>query len=420
MSTEIDNVHISISNQTSSSYTNKKKPHFFSTLFFHIPKNCEHDMKNLIHSFKVGFALLLVSLVYILDPLFEQVGKNALWAIMTVEVIFEFFAGATLSKGLLRGIGTLLGGGLACLASNLARDLGKIGYSIFVGGLIFIFGAMATYCRFIPSIHRRYDYGVTIFILSFNLVTASSLRGQQVMELAYQRLSAVAMGFSVCIFISLLIYPMWATDELHRFTSFKFKELATCIEECVDGYLVVGEKESHPIIHVSSCKSVLDSKSTDESLVNFARWEPSHGRFWCCNPWEKHQQITDLLRELASNVLSLQGCLKSTFQPSTMMREAIKEPCKTVGLTIGLIMRELGEIIMKKKMGNVETVMVPELQSIKLKLIGLSTSNLGAIESVEDLAIANFLFLVIKMVDKVEVLAKEVEALGKVAGFQTK
>ncbi|KAI3506747.1 hypothetical protein L1887_21311 [Cichorium endivia] len=314
MSTEIDNVHISISNQTSSSHTNKKKPSFFSTLFFHIPKNCEHDMKNLIHSFKVGFALVLVSLVYILDPLFQQVGKNAMWAIMTVEIIFEFFAGATLSKGLLRGIGTLLGGGLACLASILARDLGKIGYSIFVGGLIFIFGTMATYCRFIPSINRRYDYGVTIFILSFNLVTASSLRGQQVMELAHQRLSAVAMGFSVCIFISLLIFPMWATDELHQFTSFKFKELATCIEECVDAYVEVGEKESHPNIHVSSCKSVLDSKSTDESLVNFARWEPSHGRFWCCNPWEKHQQITELLRELASNILSLQGCVKSTLQ----------------------------------------------------------------------------------------------------------
>ncbi|KAI3790117.1 hypothetical protein L2E82_02933 [Cichorium intybus] len=72
-------------------------------------------MKNLIHSFKVGFALVLVSLLYILDPLFEQVGKNAMWAIMTVEVIFEFFADLTLSKGLLRGIGTLLGGGLTYL-----------------------------------------------------------------------------------------------------------------------------------------------------------------------------------------------------------------------------------------------------------------------------------------------------------------
>lgn len=52
-----------------------------------------HDMRKVIHSFKVGIALVLVSLLYLLDPLFSQVGENAMWAIMTVVVIFEFFAG---------------------------------------------------------------------------------------------------------------------------------------------------------------------------------------------------------------------------------------------------------------------------------------------------------------------------------------
>ena len=56
--------------------------------------------------------------------------------------------------------------------------------------------------------------------------------------------------------------------------------------------------------------------------------------------------------------------------------------------------------------------MVPELQSLKLQLMLLSTSN-----TIEDIAIANFLFLLMEIVDKVEVLAKEVETLGEVAGF---
>lgn len=51
------------------------------------------DMKKVIHSIKVGVALLLVSLLYLLDPLYKQVGDNAMWAIMTVVVVFEFFAG---------------------------------------------------------------------------------------------------------------------------------------------------------------------------------------------------------------------------------------------------------------------------------------------------------------------------------------
>lgn len=51
------------------------------------------DAKNIIHSIKVGISLVLISLLYLLDPLYEQVGENAIWAIMTVVVTFEFSAG---------------------------------------------------------------------------------------------------------------------------------------------------------------------------------------------------------------------------------------------------------------------------------------------------------------------------------------
>lgn len=54
---------------------------------------CEYDKRKVVHSIKVGTALVLVSLLYLLDPLFRQVGQNAMWAIMTVVVVFEFYAG---------------------------------------------------------------------------------------------------------------------------------------------------------------------------------------------------------------------------------------------------------------------------------------------------------------------------------------
>lgn len=98
----------------------------------------------------------------------------------------------------------------------------------------------------------------------------------------------------------------------------------------------------------------------------------------------------------------------------------MKETCKNVGLSLGLTMRELGDSIMKMRRGQEKVLILPELQSIKLELTILSTSELQAIEKVESLAIANFLFLLIKIVDKVKVLAKEVEELGEVAGFQSK
>ncbi|PWA99803.1 aluminum-activated malate transporter [Artemisia annua] len=413
MSTTIDIIHVSKSSSvTSTSHTKRETQSFIAEIgFFSIDK--KYNQK-LIHSFKVGFALVLVSLLYILDPPFEQVGENAMWAIMTIEVIFEFFAGATLSKGLLRGIGTIFGVGLGCLVKVLANNMGTTGNTVFIGTLIFMISkykpinvavstsrspdilqilscAMAAYCRFIPTINKRYDYGVLIFILG------SSIQ------------------------IALLIYPSWASDELLYLTSSMFSELACCIEECKEAYFSIDcQRESYSIVYVNSCKSVLHSESSDESLhrpcgnfiyyqVNFARWEPWRVNFGFCSPWEKYQQIQDLLRELASMILSLEGCLRSPLQPSTMMREAIKERCKNVGSLLGLVMRELGESIMKKKKSQ---VMMPELQSIKLQLMLLSTS-----KTIEDLAIANFLVLLMEIVDKVEVLAKEVETLGEVAGF---
>ncbi|PWA49230.1 Aluminum-activated malate transporter [Artemisia annua] len=410
MSTTIDIIHVSKRSSVTSTSHPKRETHSFIAEIGFFRKDKKYNQK-LIHSFKVGFALVLVSLLYILDPLFEQVGENAMWAIMTIEVIFEFFAGATLSKGLLRGIGTILGGGLGCLVKVLANNMGKTGNTVFIGTLIFMISAMATYCRFIPTINKRYDYGVMIFILTFNLVAASRLSDPVILELVHKRLSAVGMGFSVCIFISLLIYPSWASDELLYLTSSKFSELACCIEECIEAYFSIDcQRESHSIVYVNSCKSVLHSESSDESsLVNFARWEPRGVNFGFCNPWEKYQQIHNLLRELASMILSLEGCLRSPIQPSTMMREAIKEPCENVGSLLGLVMRELGESIMKKKKCQ---VMVPELQSLKLQLMLPSTS-----KTIEDLAIANLLFLLMEIVDKVEVLSKEVESLGEVAGF---
>lgn len=63
-------------------------------------------------------------------------------------------------------------------------------------------GAIATYSRMVPSIKKKYDYGVMIFILTFNLIVVSGMRADKIMGLARERLTTIAMGFAVCIFIS--------------------------------------------------------------------------------------------------------------------------------------------------------------------------------------------------------------------------
>lgn len=58
----------------------------------------KQDMKKIFHSIKLGIALVVVSLLYLLNPLYKQVGDNAMWAIMTVIVVFEFYAGNSFTK----------------------------------------------------------------------------------------------------------------------------------------------------------------------------------------------------------------------------------------------------------------------------------------------------------------------------------
>ncbi|KAI3911788.1 hypothetical protein MKW92_045206, partial [Papaver armeniacum] len=46
--------------------------------------------KIIIHALKVGWTLTLVSVLYLLDPLFDRIGENAVWAVMTAVVVLEF------------------------------------------------------------------------------------------------------------------------------------------------------------------------------------------------------------------------------------------------------------------------------------------------------------------------------------------
>lgn len=51
------------------------------------------EPRKLVHCLKVGLALSAVSLFYYMRPLYDGVGGNAMWAVMTVVVVFEYTVG---------------------------------------------------------------------------------------------------------------------------------------------------------------------------------------------------------------------------------------------------------------------------------------------------------------------------------------
>ncbi|XP_061341352.1 aluminum-activated malate transporter 14-like [Gastrolobium bilobum] len=398
-------------------------PPIFTSYFRDKQMKSNLDTRKIIHSIKVGISLVLVSLLYLLNPLFEQVGENAMWAIMTVIVMFEFSAGATLGKGFNRGIGTIFGGGLGCLAAVFARSIGGVGNSIIIGTSLFIFGSVATYFRLVPRIKKRYDYGAMIFILTFNLVVVSGVRADDsVWEIARERLLNIVMGFIVCICVSLFVFPLWASDELHDSTVSRFLDLANtiqgCLEECTK---FVSEKENQPRASFIVCKSVLNSKSKDELLANFAKWEPWHGKFGFSYPWEKYLQIGEVLRELAALILAVGRYLQSSKQSMASLRHSKwvhLEPCEAIGSRVAWTLRELGDCMKQMRKCEAEANISAKLKAAREELsLVISTSKIAELENGEVLTIASFVLLLMEVVDKVEELAKELEELGDIAGF---
>lgn len=53
----------------------------------------QDDPRRIIHSLKVGLALSFVSLFYYFRPLYDGFGVTAMWAVLTVVVVFEFTVG---------------------------------------------------------------------------------------------------------------------------------------------------------------------------------------------------------------------------------------------------------------------------------------------------------------------------------------
>ncbi|KAG7547100.1 Aluminum-activated malate transporter [Arabidopsis suecica] len=278
----------------------------------------KEDPRRVIHALKVGLSMTLVSLLYLMEPLFKGIGSNAIWAVMTVVVVLEFSAGATLCKGLNRGLGTLIAGSLAFFIEFVANDSGKVLRAIFIGTAVFIIGAAATYIRFIPYIKKNYDYGVVIFLLTFNLITVSSYRVDSVINIAHDRFYTIAIGCGICLFMSLLVFPIWSGEDLHKTTVGKLQGLSRSIEACVNEYFEEKEKEktdSKDRIY-EGYQAVLDSKSTDETLALYANWEPRHTLRCHRFPCQQYVKVGAVLRQFGYTVVALHGCLQTEIQVS--------------------------------------------------------------------------------------------------------
>ncbi|PHT99142.1 hypothetical protein BC332_31979 [Capsicum chinense] len=298
------------------------------------------DTRKNWHAAKVGLSLTLVILFYYSWPLYHSFEQSAIMAVLTVMVAFEYTAGATISKCLNIAFATALGISLGIGAKYIAEDCGKEGEPIILGILVFIVGVLGTFTRFYPHMQRRYDYGCMFSVATFSLVTVS---GDMYMEMVKQRISTIMVSVGTVMVISLVICPVWAGKDLHKLISANLEKLASFLDGFESEYFQANGEDSKDKEKgfLESFKSVLDSKATEESLANFAWWEPAHGSFKFNNPRKEYLKIGKLGRDCACHLHALSGHLKSKSQTPTEFHRRTEEACKRIITESSSVLKDL-------------------------------------------------------------------------------
>ncbi|PUZ47098.1 hypothetical protein GQ55_7G135600 [Panicum hallii var. hallii] len=396
-----------------------------------LAKIARDDPRRVAHSLKVGLALTLVSVLYYVRPIFINWGVSTMWAVLTVVVVMEYTVGGTLIKGLNRAFATLLAGFIAVGAHKVAYLCGNNGEPVVLAIFVFLLASAATFSRFIPEVKARYDYGVTIFILTFSLVAVSSYRVEELIRLAHQRFSTIAIGVATCLFTTIFVCPVWAGEDLHNLAAGNLDKLADFLEgacshpiqrglesECFRENAPGENLESKPFLQVY--KSVLNSKASEDSLCNFAKWEPGHGNFYFRYPWGLYQKLGALSRQCASSMQALASyiiTLTKSHYPEANMELCLKvrAACGEMSLNSAKALRELSEAI--------QTMTAPSPARTHMSAAIRAARGLRAELSQDaDLAkvmhVAVIASLLSELVTQTKKIAESVDNLARVARFK--
>ncbi|KAG9448344.1 hypothetical protein H6P81_014472 [Aristolochia fimbriata] len=339
---------------------------------------CKEDTNRVTFSLKVGLAVLLVSLLILVRAPYQIFGTNIIWSILTVAIMFEYTVGATFNRGFNRALGSLLAGIFAISVIQVAIYSGRVAEPFVIGISIFLIGALTSFLKLLPSL-VPYEYGFRVVLFTFCLIMVSGYRMGNPMRTAMDRLYSIAIGAFVAVFVNVLIFPIWAGEQLHAELVNSFNAVADSLEECVKKYLE-DDGSRHPEFSTTvsddfadepafrRCRTILNSSAKLESLAQSAKWEPPHGRFQhFFYPWSEYVKVGAVLRHCAYEVMALHGVLHSEIQAPYNLRVTFRSEILDATGQAAELIRSLAKDINNMK-HRIETSLLKRVHSSTVHL----------------------------------------------------
>uniref|UniRef100_J3LFS6 Aluminum-activated malate transporter 10 n=1 Tax=Oryza brachyantha TaxID=4533 RepID=J3LFS6_ORYBR len=385
------------------------------------------DPRKPAYGVKVATALTLVSLLYYVRPLYDGVGGTAVWAIMTVVLVFEYTVGGVMYKVLNRLAGTTSGAVLALGTHWIASKSGERLEPFVTGGSVIMLAAAATFSRFIPTVKARFDYGVTVFVMTYSFVAVSGYRVGDLAALVLDRIVTIAIGIIICLAVCGLICPVWAGQELHLLTARNMEKLASSVEACVEDCFAdpaAKRAEAAAAAKSEGYKSVLGAKASEDSQANLARWEPPHGRFGFRHPYHQYTEVGAAMRQCAYCVGALGGCAGASSRRERAP-VLIADACAKVGARCARVLKEASTCVatmttsrrLAFAVASLNTA-VQELQSDLRALPSSPAEETAETSLAEDMQLFTVALLLIEIAARIEPVVHAVGTLATLARFK--
>ncbi|KAI3822138.1 hypothetical protein L1987_09720 [Smallanthus sonchifolius] len=346
---------IEISSTTHPKISNKLTVFMYTILEF-----AKEDINRVTFSLKVGLALLLVSLLILIQAPYQAFGTTIIWSILTVAIMFEYTVGATFHKGFNRALGSLFAGVLAVAVTELALMGGPVAEPYIIGISIFMIGTITSFIKLWPTL-VPYEYGFRVIQFTYCLIIVSGYRMGNPTKTSIDRFYSIVIGAFVTLAVNTLIFPIWAGEQLHKELVKNFNSVADSLEECVKKYLADDGSDQPVFIKTLmdefpdepeyiKFQSTLNSSAKLESLALSAKWEPPHGRFrQVFYPWSEYVKVGTVLRYCAYEVMGLHGVLHSQIQAPYNLRCIFKTEILEATSKAAELIRGLGKDICDMK-----------------------------------------------------------------------